>query len=75
MSRRSIHSLKAMKRRGERFAMVTCYDYPTARLAEEAGIPALLVGDSLGTTVLGYETTVPVTLDEILQPDSGTAVS
>ena len=66
MSRRSIHSLKAMKRRGERFAMVTCYDYPTARLAEEAGIPAVLVGDSLGTTVLGYETTVPVTLDEIL---------
>ena len=66
MSRRSVHSLKALKRRGERFAMVTCYDFPTARLAEEAGIPALLVGDSLGTTVLGYETTVPVTLDEIL---------
>ena len=66
MARRSVHSLKTMKQRGERFAMVTCYDYPSARLAEAAEIPALLVGDSLGTAVLGYDSTVPVTMEEIL---------
>ena len=46
--------------------MVTAYDYPTARAADEAGVPALLVGDSLGTAILGLETTVQVTLDDIL---------
>jgi 3-methyl-2-oxobutanoate hydroxymethyltransferase len=66
MARRSIHSLTSMKKRGERFAMVTCYDYPSARLAEEVGFPGVLVGDSLGTAVLGYDSTVPVTLEEIL---------
>ena len=66
MARRSIHSLTSMKKRGERFAMVTCYDYPSARLAEDVGFPAVLVGDSLGPVVLGYDTTVSVTLDEIL---------
>ncbi len=45
MGRRSIHSLRRMKERGERFSMVTCYDYPSARIVEEAGIPAVLVGD------------------------------
>ncbi|HJN92800.1 MAG TPA: 3-methyl-2-oxobutanoate hydroxymethyltransferase [Dehalococcoidia bacterium] len=66
MGRRSIHSLRRMKERGERFSMVTCYDYPSARIVEEAGIPAVLVGDSLGTVLLGYESTVAVTLDDIL---------
>lgn len=66
MARRSIHSLKTMKQRGERFAMVTCYDYPSACLAEAAEIPAVLVGDSLGTAVLGYDSTVSVTMEEIL---------
>ena len=55
-----------MKERGERFAMVTCYDYPSARMAEEVGFPAILVGDSLGTVLLGYDSTVPVTLDDML---------
>lgn len=58
--------LLAMKRRGERIAMLTAYDYPTARLLDEAGIPVILVGDSLGNTVLGYETTIPVTLEDML---------
>ena len=66
MGRRSVHSLRAMKERGERFAMVTCYDHPSARLAESVGFPAVLVGDSLGTALLGYDSTIPVTLEEIL---------
>ena len=55
-----------MKRRGEVIAVVTAYDYPTARLADEAGVDILLVGDSLGTVVLGYENTLPVTVDDVL---------
>ena len=66
MARRSIHSLREMKKRGERFAMVTCYDHPSARAVEEVGFPAVLVGDSVGTVVLGYDNTVPVTMDDIL---------
>src|SRR3989304_10046950 len=67
MERRlSITKLKAMKKRGERFAMLTAYDYPSARLVEEAGVPVILVGDSLGMVVLGYDSTIPVTMDEML---------
>ena len=66
MARRSVHSLRALKDRGERFAMITCYDYPSARLIDQVGIPGVLVGDSLGTVVLGYDSTVPVTMDEII---------
>ena len=54
------------KAKGQRLVYVTAYDYPTARLAEEAGVDAILVGDSLGMVVLGYENTVPVTLEEML---------
>jgi 3-methyl-2-oxobutanoate hydroxymethyltransferase len=66
MSRTTPRQIAAMKRRGERIPMVTAYDYLTARLVDAAGVPVVLVGDSLGTTVLGYETTVPVTLDDVL---------
>ena len=55
-----------MKRRGEPIAVVTAYDFPTARIADETGVEILLVGDSLGTVVLGYESTLPVTVEEIL---------
>jgi 3-methyl-2-oxobutanoate hydroxymethyltransferase len=55
-----------MKRRGELISVVTAYDYPTARLADEAGVDMLLVGDSLGTVVLGYDSTLPVTMDYML---------
>src|ERR1051325_32242 len=59
--------LKEMKRKGERIAMLTAYDYPTAGLLDEAGAHLLLVGDSMGTVVYGYETTLQVTLEDILR--------
>ena len=62
----SAPSLKASKQRGERLVCLTAYDYPTARIVDEAGIDIILVGDSLGNVVLGYGNTVPVTLDEIV---------
>ena len=58
--------LQSAKERGERWAMLTSYDMLTAGIFEEAGIPVLLVGDSAGNNVLGYDTTVPVTVDELL---------
>jgi 3-methyl-2-oxobutanoate hydroxymethyltransferase len=62
----SIHDLRAAKERGERFAMLTAYDHASAALLDELGVPVLLVGDSLGMVALGYGSTVPVTLDEML---------
>ncbi len=62
----SAPSLKASKQRGERLVCLTAYDFPTARIVDEAGIDIILVGDSLGNVVLGYGNTVPVTLEEIL---------
>jgi len=62
----TIHDLAARKTRGERFVMLTAYDYPTAQILDEAGVPVLLVGDSLAQVVLGYDTTVPVSIDEML---------
>jgi 3-methyl-2-oxobutanoate hydroxymethyltransferase len=61
-----VHHLREMKARGEKFAMLTAYDQYAASIFEEAGIPVLLVGDSAANNVLGYETTVPVTVDELL---------
>ncbi|MGH7741538.1 MAG: 3-methyl-2-oxobutanoate hydroxymethyltransferase [Candidatus Eiseniibacteriota bacterium] len=55
-----------MKRRGEVIAVLTAYDFPTARIADQAGVEILLVGDSLGTVVLGYDSTLPVTMDDML---------
>ena len=62
----TIRNLQEMKDRGEKIAMLTAYDYPTARLLDEAGIPIILVGDSVGDNVLGYRNTVPVTMDEMV---------
>ena len=62
----TVRDLKKMKSRGEKIAMITAYDYTSARILEDAGIPILLVGDSLGNVVLGYGSTVPVTMDEML---------
>jgi 3-methyl-2-oxobutanoate hydroxymethyltransferase len=65
-ARITVVDLARMYADGERIAMLTAYDYPTAQLVDEAGIPAILVGDSLGQVLLGYETTVRVTMDEML---------
>jgi 3-methyl-2-oxobutanoate hydroxymethyltransferase len=62
----TIPALHAKKRRGEPITMITAYDYPGALAVDEAGVDLILVGDSLGMVVLGYESTVPVTMDDML---------
>jgi len=62
----TVLTLRQKKVRGERITALTAYDYPTARLLDAAGIDVLLVGDSLAMVVLGHETTLPVTMDEML---------
>src|SRR2546430_14998826 len=62
----TVRDLREWKRQGRLFAMLTCYDSPTAQILAEAGIPLLLVGDSVADNILGYENTLPVTMDEML---------
>src|SRR5438552_2879619 len=62
----SIHDLRAWKSQGKRFVMLTAYDFPTAQILDRAGVPVLLVGDSVGRNVLGYPNELPVTMDEML---------
>ena len=61
----TIGNLQEMKDRGEKIPMLTAYDYPSARMIDDAGVPIILVGDSVGDNVLGYRNTVPVTMDEM----------
>ncbi|MCH0539073.1 3-methyl-2-oxobutanoate hydroxymethyltransferase [Streptomyces sp. MUM 203J] len=61
----TVHDIAAAKERGEKWPMLTAYDAMTASVFDDAGIPVLLVGDSMGNCHLGYDTTVPVTLDEM----------
>jgi len=58
--------LELRRKKGARLAMLTAYDYPSARLVAEAGVDLILVGDSLGMVVLGYDSTIPVTVDEMV---------
>ena len=62
----TVRDVQAFRERGERFVMLTAYDALSARLLDDAGIPLILVGDTLGMVVLGYENTLPVTVDEML---------
>jgi len=62
----TITQLKEMKQKGERIPMLTAYDYSTAKFLDEVGIPLILVGDSLGMVVLGYDSTLPVTMDVMI---------
>jgi 3-methyl-2-oxobutanoate hydroxymethyltransferase len=62
----TVHDLKAWKAEGRRFTMLTAYDFPTAQILDRVGIPVLLVGDSVGSNVLGYADTLPVTMEEML---------
>src|SRR5512146_3169475 len=66
MPRVTINQIKDMKQKGEKIAMLTAYDYSTAKIVDEAGVPLILVGDSLGMVVLGYETPIPVTMDVMI---------
>ncbi|MEV0105240.1 3-methyl-2-oxobutanoate hydroxymethyltransferase [Nocardia sp. NPDC050799] len=68
-----VQHLQQMKATGERWAMLTAYDYSSARLFDEAGIPVLLIGDSAANVVYGYETTVPITTDELIPLVRGVA--
>ena len=62
----TVVDLQRMREQGRPITMLTAYDFPTAKLADQAGIPILLVGDSLGMVVLGYDSTVPVTVDDMI---------
>lgn len=66
MRRLTANDIRAMKAKGEKIPVITAYDYPTARLADEAEFPIILVGDSLGMVVLGYDSTIPVTMDDMV---------
>src|SRR3989441_7415491 len=59
-------TIGAMKARGEKIAALTAYDFPTAKLLDEAGIPLILVGDSVGRVILGYENEIPVSMADML---------
>lgn len=66
MSKTTVSTLKEKKVRGEKITMLTAYDYPSAKMTEEAGIDMILVGDSLGMAVLGYDNTLPVTMEDMI---------
>jgi 3-methyl-2-oxobutanoate hydroxymethyltransferase len=63
VKRITINDIREMKRNGEKITMITAYDYSTAKIIDKVGIPLILVGDSVGTAILGYENTIPITMD------------
>ena len=66
MNRITTADIREMKKRGQKIVMMTAYDYPTARLVDEAGADVILVGDTLGMVVLGYDSTLPVTMEDMI---------
>ena len=67
MPRMTARRIRSMKAKGQRIPVVTAYDYTMARLADRAGFPIVLVGDSLGMVCLGYDSTIPVTMDDMVR--------
>src|ERR1700722_2001366 len=63
----TLNDLRAARQTGAKIPMLTCYDYTTARLMQEAGVPALLVGDSAANVILGHSSTIPVSLDFMIE--------
>src|SRR5438093_8305484 len=70
-SKFTLSDLRAARQSGAKVAMLTCYDYTTARLMHQAGVPIILVGDSAGAVILGYENTLPVKLDFLIELTAG----
>ena len=66
MMKNTVFTFREQKAKGEKISMLTAYDYSTAKLMDEAGINGILVGDSLGMVVLGYEDTLPVTMEDMI---------
>ena len=66
VKRITTHVLQAMKERGERISMLTAYDYSMAKIVDDAGIDIILVGDSASNVMAGHETTLPITLDQMI---------
>jgi 3-methyl-2-oxobutanoate hydroxymethyltransferase len=73
MSKTTVLTLKKQKEEGNKITMLTCYDYTTAKLMDEAGIETLLIGDSLGMTILGYEDTISVTMEDMIHHTAAVA--
>ncbi|TFF93797.1 3-methyl-2-oxobutanoate hydroxymethyltransferase [Candidatus Thorarchaeota archaeon] len=66
LARKTTHKIQLMKKKGQKIVMLTAYDAPTARILSECGVDMILVGDSVGNSLLGYESTIPVTLDDVI---------
>ncbi|MFW9768972.1 MAG: 3-methyl-2-oxobutanoate hydroxymethyltransferase [Candidatus Thorarchaeota archaeon] len=66
MARKTTHSIRLMKKKGKKIVMLTSYDAPTASILSEVGVDMILVGDSVGNSLLGYESTIPVTLEDVI---------
>ncbi|TFG32898.1 3-methyl-2-oxobutanoate hydroxymethyltransferase [Candidatus Thorarchaeota archaeon] len=66
MARKTTHKIRELKKKGKKIVMLTAYDAPTAAILSECGVDMILVGDSVGNALLGYESTIPVTLDDVI---------
>ncbi len=73
MVRRTTHKIKQLKKKGKKIVMLTAYDAPTASILSECGVDMILVGDSVGNALLGYESTIPVTLDDVIHHSAAVA--
>jgi len=73
VARKTTHSIRLMKKKGKKIVMLTSYDAPTAAILSEAGVDMILVGDSVGNSLLGYESTIPVTLEDVIHHSKAVA--